>query len=466
MGYRPIGALAWKAAEGLGYEGRSLWILQALSAVAGALAVSFAFVAFRRLSGGSRPAAGGAFFLATTSYFWASCVDAFYIAPAAAFAAAAMAVVANRRPSVGSALTASILTAAAVLVWQANIILVLPFAVGFLARSDRVDLRRRLTCAVTYVVATIAVTGLAYLLVGVVVSHRRSVSSVIDWISNYSGARLPQWGTWEASRFQVAVNSAFESLVPLRSVGGLTGITGRGFTLESVVVAAGLVALLVLFGLAIWVVWSFATPRSWLSTFGWLAIGYLSFMPFIVWWDPFEPKWFVVPNLFLAGLVAGALGLPGVGRAVRSVAFTCIGVVALSTLVVVIWPQHTTESARQRRAACVAEHMERRDVFIATDWKWNAYLTYFYDVRIVSTIGLAPRMADPDRLIEAIRAEVAGVHAAGASAYMVDPSHYSSGYLRWLESQTGLTGSMLESLGGEQAFVCDGVALLRLEDRR
>lgn len=36
----------------------------------------------------------------------------------------------------------------------------------------------------------------------------------------------------------------------------------------------------------------------------WIGATYALFLPFIIWWDPYEPKWFVVPNLFLATTIA------------------------------------------------------------------------------------------------------------------------------------------------------------------
>lgn len=463
MAYRPLGRVLWAAAVELGFDGGSLPILQLLSALSGVLAVTLAFVAFRSVARHTGSAAIGAAFLATSCYFWASSVDAFYMPLAAALAAAALAVAVARPPTAPTVAAASVLTAAAILVWQANLFLVVPIGVCFLAASARERVAAGLVRSVSYALLTLVLTAASYVAVAVAVFDRRTPAAVLDWFSNYAGARLPQWGTWGLERIVDAARSGVDSLVALRTVGGARRLFEPETTGVSVLLAAALASLVVLVGASGRAVLKARDDRPQrLGAVLWLGLGYASFLPFLIWWDPFEPRWFVVPNLFLAGAVAVALGGAGAGRRWRLTAAACVAVIALSTFTVAILPQHTETSLRQRRAACVADHLGDGDVFIATDWRWNAYLTYFHGVRVVSTIGLAPRLEGPAAVVDRVRSTVARARAAGANAYMVDPGFYPRWHMVWLEAQTGLTRQALESLGGEPAFECEGVPLLVL----
>ena len=79
MLYRPLGLFAGRALHLAGYSGNSLPVLQAINAVAGALGVGFAFLAFRGLSANRTAALMGAGFLGTSFPYWVSATDVFYI---------------------------------------------------------------------------------------------------------------------------------------------------------------------------------------------------------------------------------------------------------------------------------------------------------------------------------------------------------------------------------------------------
>ena len=77
MLFRPLGLLAWRALHLAGYTGNSLHVLQAISAVAGAFGIGFAFLAFRGLSESRASAYAGTAFLATSFTYWVSATDVF-----------------------------------------------------------------------------------------------------------------------------------------------------------------------------------------------------------------------------------------------------------------------------------------------------------------------------------------------------------------------------------------------------
>jgi hypothetical protein len=119
----------------------------------------------------------------------------------------------------------------------------------------------------------------------------------------------------------------------------------------------------------------------------WLLAAYVGLVVFVIWWDPFEPKWFVVPNLFVAVTLAMAWGRSPRPSLTYWLVAPSVVLMALATFVTTVWPNHAREPAVVRQATCIGEHLSGQDVFIAIDWKWNAYLHYLHDCRVVSLLG-------------------------------------------------------------------------------
>jgi hypothetical protein len=463
MLYRPLGWSVWHVMRGLGYWGRSLVILQVISALAGAAAVAAAFVVYQALAGHWAPGMLAAFVLATSSYFWGSSIDAFYIGPAAAFAATAMAVVTVRAGRRGTATTAGALVALSILVWQASVFLLPSIAAAVvLCGGGRTPRRRAIDVAVFFGMAGLLVTAV-YVAVGAVVFRQDSPASLLEWVFRYGGAQIPQWGAWGLDRVPSVLDSALSSIVPLKEVGGIEGVLRLGVGPTTVLPLIGLAAGLVLAVVVGWSMVRCGGLRALAIRHGWLVIGYAVFLPFLVWWDPFEPKWFVVPNLFLAGALSVGLGSVLRFRALLVVAVLSTLVLASCTFATVIWPRKTELSSRQLGASCVAEHLGPDDVYLALDWKWDGYLRYEHNIRVVSVIGLASRAPSPESLRAMLQSEVARATAGGGHAFSVDPASYPRGQRMWLQRQTGLDAGDLECFVGEPAFECNGKTILRLE---
>ena len=89
--YRPLGLLVQDLLAAVGVPVRSIFVLQAITAVSAAAGVAFAYLFFKKLAGSRMVAAAGALWLGTTWAYWAYSTDAIYIPVAAMFAGAALA---------------------------------------------------------------------------------------------------------------------------------------------------------------------------------------------------------------------------------------------------------------------------------------------------------------------------------------------------------------------------------------
>ncbi|HEY7160983.1 MAG TPA: hypothetical protein VH815_06965, partial [Acidobacteriota bacterium] len=73
---RPIANVAWKIFKAAGYGGRSVYVLQLLNVLYGAIGVAIGFVAFRKLGASSWAALAGTILLGTSYIFWYESTDA------------------------------------------------------------------------------------------------------------------------------------------------------------------------------------------------------------------------------------------------------------------------------------------------------------------------------------------------------------------------------------------------------
>jgi hypothetical protein len=183
-------------------------------------------------------------------------------------------------------------------------------------------------------------------------------------------------------------------------------------------------------------------------------VAYFVFLPVITWWDPFEPKWFIVPNLFLAGFFATALEpwlrtRLGSGVVLGSVLF-----IAATNFITTIRPRHQFVGQDRLIAECVAQNMHPNDLLIAAEWGWPDYLEYLHGRMSLSLIGNAA----------SVDGELARVHRTGGKAFMLDPETYSDAHLSWLQSQSGVSRKDLIRLADAPAFSCYGRRIFSLRE--
>lgn len=466
MLYRPVGYglyLLWQQA---GSAGRSLEVLQILTAVCGALGLALAFLAYTGLTRRPLSALLGVALLGTSWAYWTFSTDIYYVTLAACCVAAALALFVQPRLTLRTVALMGVLCAAAVLTWQANVFLVPALALGLLWLRRELTLQARTTLCLVLVASSGLVTALVYGAVGVFAYGYQDPAGIFLWMFRY-GAPLPMWGQLSPERPLLAAQSGVASLIPLWEGLGLRDLLAGSPQIEKLPLLLALLALLALLG---WTALFSARPvlasHSALHWSLWLLSGYAMYLPFIVWWDPFEPKWFVVPNLFLVGALTLLWDNSQRYRPTVAAVAASIGVIAAANFSGTIWPRHTQASPYLAKAACVAGHLDGQDLLIATDWNWAGYVRYFYGKTTLSTLNLSTKSSTTEELMEQLDQAIRTTRDAGGVTYMVDPAGYSAEHLQWLAAQTGIDSAQLQRFELYPAFQCSQVLIARVNGLR
>lgn len=468
MLYGVIGRLIYAAAQSIGYTGTSGPILKVMTALAGAATIGVALLAFRRLSDTPAIAVLASVFLAASWSQWSFSTDIHYVPLAAAFCASALfAVLRSPRP-VAAAVT-GLLCALAILTWQACVFLMPVLALGPLILHKSHPLRERMIAALIIACISAMTLSLLYLAVALFVHNYRSPSEIIGWLTNYGGTRLPVWGKWSPDRFMPAGISAIASIIPLWSGLGLRDLLRGSLRVDKLPALLSLLGLLMLAGTSIWRV--SRGSQSLNTKYGliiWLIAAYAIFLPFIVWWDPFEPKWFVVPNLFLASALAAIWGSRETSRITMVLFGTSVVLIGFGTLQATIWPRAVTPNPSIEKAACVARHMDSTDLLLETDWSWGGYVSYFYGRDTVSLIDLSGRAQSADALLATLTMMVRERQEAGGRVFIEDIDSYPLSQQEWLATHAGLSLAAFDSFDQQPAFRCNGCTIeqLILKDTR
>ncbi len=439
--YRPLGLASYKAMRFFGYTGSLLDLFQWLDVLLGSLGIGFAYLAFESGVKHKESAVAAAIWLTTSFSYWYFSSDAGYIILAASFAALGL-VFAVRYDRIMTAIAAGGCVALAILTWEGAVFLV-PVFVVILGR-------RNAKFAVSFTLACGVIAGLAYAFVGIAVAGVRNVTEFGRWLLQYgSGPTLPMWGVLDPSRSVDAVVSAFRSIIPvLLAVDPRAALSGS-IQLGRLAVDAALLCLGLQMVMAIWSIRR--TTESRFSN-GMYALGYASFLPFIVWWDPGEPKWFVVPNLMLSGFLATAWDSANPLHWFRRLLVASLAVIAITNYVTTFRPRHQELGLARRIAQCVSDHTAPSDLILVHEWGWPDYLGYLHRRNTINIINTSiPFKGDRDKFLTWLRGQVAEVGNKGGRTIMPDSAEYSSEHWDWLEAQTQITReSLKDSFSGER----------------
>lgn len=463
MLYRPLGWLFYAQLQGSGV--RAIHVLQVITAVGAAVGLGLAFLYFTRLSNSRLIGFVAAILMGTTWAYWSFSTDVYYITPAAAVVLGTLLWFTDLRISYRSAVVLSLLCTLAVLLWQANVFLVLAFMIAIVWRYRELALKTRLLMSAIVAGVSGGVVVLTYLSIGVIVFGFTSVSDFVTWITRY-GAPLPMWGKLGLDRIPSAANSAVSSIVPLWSGLGLKELSQGKILPDKILVQLSLLALIGLTGWTVFKVWQGRAALSKQFSFNmtlWFGVCYLLFFAFIVWWDPYEPKWSVIPNIFLIAILAQAWGATKRQRFDLPILIGCTAFITLASFGATVLPNKTQAGPYIQRAQCVATNTTERDLVIAADWNWYGYLEYFHQRK--NTFGLidsSARQASKDKALDLARQAITRTQQEGGSVYMMPASAYPADYLTWLNSQTGLTLDDLKKFEGTPAFSCDGTEFQKI----
>jgi 2OG-Fe(II) oxygenase superfamily len=447
MLYRPVGLLAWRALHLAGYSGNSLPVLQAINALAGALGVGLAFLAFRGLSSNRTAALMGAAFLGTSFTYWVSATDVLYITIAGMFAVAGLACVAHAE-SARSMVAAGVLAALSIFTWQGSLFLVPALVFVFPKHL------RTIRCAAVLVCSAGLLTGAVYIVVAFKSLGFIGPRTLWTWFTHYSeNATLPIWGVWQPQRVPIAALSALDSVTAVRLAAGFRELF-RHVQLGRVAVDCSVLAFGALMILA------FAKAR--LNAL-FLIAAYLCFVPFIVWWDPASDKWFLIPNIFLAAFLVRGLA-PWLQHKYWTIGIMgCLLIIAGTNFITTIRPRHFDRGQDRRIAECVAGHMRSLDLFVAAEWGWADYLPYVHGRAAINIINEFARFQNRERTLDGVHAAINETHRESGNVYMADPRSHADTHLQWLEETTGMTFKDLSGLGGTASFMCYGVTINQID---
>ncbi|MBO9326915.1 MAG: hypothetical protein J7463_16605 [Roseiflexus sp.] len=463
MLYGVIGRAAFVAIQSFGYTGASVPILKIITALASSAAVGFSALAFRRLSGNAVVTLLASVLLAVSWSQWVFSTDVQYITLSLAFAAGALAVMVYSTHLFG-VIAAGLLCTLAVLTWQASVFLLPGFALGQLILNVDRPFRIRLVAACCFIITCILSLSLTYLAVAILVHRYGNLSDIFQWLTSYGGARLPIWGRWSFDRLSPAGLSAIASIVPIWSGLGLRDLLRGSFRLEKLPALLSLLGLLGLILLSLWRVlhWDKDSTTRHRSAL-WLLLSYLVFLPFIVWWDPFEPKWFVIPNLFLVSVVAVIWGSGArQGKSTYAALGICVILIGFGNFQTTVWPRAVIPNPNIQKAACVSDKMHPADLFLETDWSWAPYVRYFYGRDTISLIDLSARTEDTNALLRVIETLILERHQLGGRVFIEDLDAYPSSQQEWLVALTGLSPAAFDSFAQQPSFRCAGQTIERL----
>jgi hypothetical protein len=444
--YRLIGYAAYRGLQLTGHSTRAIVVLQVLNALCGALGLGLAYLTYKRATHNRPAALAGTVFIGCSFIYWLFSTDAAYITVAATFANASLAMLLCMNSPAG-AVIAGALTAFSILTWQASIFLVPALAVLLIEIRRDLPMPARVRHVITYVATACLISLLSYTVVAFAQHGAMSVSSLVRWFTTYGeGGTLPMWGKWEAQRILIAAGSAFRSFVPTPlavPLSQLNWTVQRGrIAVDLAIVGFAFLTLL-------------AALKTHLRALGFL-VAYLLFLPFIVWWDPFEPKWFLLPNVFLAGFFAAALAPWLRNRYVSSAILASVFIIAATNFITTIRPRHNDIGPDRRMAQCVAENMHANDLMMAAEWGWPDYLEYLYARKSLSLINNFPAVQDA----------LKEVYGTAGIAYISDPNAYSDDHVAWLQSQSGIGRDDLNRLADAPAFSCYGRTIFSVRTSR
>lgn len=464
---RPIGLVILKILGRWMYINNPAEIFQYVTAFYAAVGLGFAFLASYYLTYNKLIAMIATVLLATAWSNWTFSTDVNYICAGSTTMLIALVLLLYPKLSFRSTLV-GFFYAISILFWQANIFS-LPFFIVTLVWFHRAeDLKNRIRMVVAFLGVLIFMVGFTYILVGVAVCGHTTLIDLITWSMGHGSdvnGRPPMWGKWDLTRVWNAAVSAVGSFVPIWEGLGIRSLLRGEIVRDKILGQISLGAFLIM---GSWSLMQFIrqifdkthqTDRTLCFIFA-----YLSYLPFIIWWDPYEPKWFVIPNIFLI------LGLSTIWNNTRHVNRNPVFVAAVVTLVAVanftstIYTRHLQPNPHLQTAKCFVESTSKLDLFIPTDWDWFDYAIYFYDYE-GELLRLIRSESERWRNLELIEKNILRTQLRGGSVYVIENDYYSSEKQQWLKTELGFDLEIFEQFKQEPAFVCNGIQFMRVVQR-
>jgi hypothetical protein len=461
MLYRPIAYAVRQALAAFGVAVSGVSLLQVLSAIYGALGLGFAFLALERIVGNRSIAFWVSLILGVSWSYWTMSTDVYYLSLSAMFVAAALALFVHAESDAAFAVC-GILVALAILSFQANVFLLPGLSAAILFGKSfpwtHVSVRR---LALLWA-ASAAVVGAVFLTVGNSVYGLTTPLELIHWGSSYTGKALPMWGSWAPARFVAIVETSFKSVLGMEL--WMFESFQRRFNNGQIPGWVPFLGAVALTGVLILAFRAGPSRKSGESRIAaWLLILYFMYIPFFIWWDATEPRWFNLSNIFVAGLVGIIASRWSNWRYFRFALPAILIILGGLNLATSAWPRRFVPSTPLRMAACVAGQMGEKDLFLATEWNWAGYLESLHDRQILSFLAEVARTGDKKAAAQSISEAVRDRQRQGTNVYMIDVTTFPPDYQTWLTGQTGLTQEDLLVFKGAKAFECVYSPFIRLD---
>ncbi len=466
MLFRPIGRLVYDLARLLGYHGNSAVVLQYVTLFFAALGIAGFALLVRRLTSSTRVAYLASFMLATSWSYWAFSTDVYYITPAACSVIWALVLLLTTELSSVNVILVGIVASAAVLLWQANVFILAFLVAGIIWRTRNCTLRSRALLLLLFVGTITLFVGAVYTSAAAATQASLKIDKLVHWMTSYgsdTGGRPAIWGQWSIRRIPSAVQSSVSSFVPLWEGLGLRDLRHGVLRPEKVLGQIALLALCLVLVASVWRAVVAVHRRERLV--GWsvaLLGGYCLFLPFIVWWDPFEPKWFVVANAFIiASLAAIWAGDLRHNRARFPVAIALVALIAFANLTYTVLPRHTQPNLNIELARCLAESTSDKDYFVPTDWNWFGYASYLFNYR-GQIVHLMYGEGSRDSNQASLNAALTIAREMGGHVYIIDPGSYTKDFVQWSEADLALQLPGLNAYLKTPGLRCNNVEFVTL----
>jgi hypothetical protein len=455
--YELIGILGLGIGRLLQWNGRAIHLLQGIVAISGGLTLGFAYLAARRTGSDRIQSFLAVAWLGTTFAFWKWSTDVAYIATAAIFAAAAVAITWHK-VSPWHQVGIGIMAALSVLAWQANIILLPILLAGNWANSAS---RKSWIKLSAFLCLTFVLTlTVAYIFFFYHVGAQDINGMVKRLISHGAGGNLPSWGHWGLERISIAAHTWINSVIGWVSL--TPHIQAHPIRFNTIFPRLAPYALAMFLAVTLW-----AAIKGWKDRVAlYLLFSFVAYLPFVIWWDPWETKWLLIPNVFFALFCARIWSLRRMSAMprIRFLIPIAASVICISNLSMYGVPAHSKLSQDYRIGYCVGKNLGPSDIYIATDWAFGDYMSYTHQRTSIDLISIAvSRQFNKNETFKDIR-KMIGSLPEGGRAFIPDPAILHPNYFKFLKSLTAIDAEELDSqLPGRPAFRCGDRAFREVE---
>jgi hypothetical protein len=460
---RPLGLLFYEITTRLGYNWRSLVILQWISAASGIIGLSLAHIAFHNLARSLRVSCIFALWLGTSWAYWSTATDVSYLIPSAMLLAAIISWLTKSKLSYLDFAGIGLVYSISLLSCQCNVAFMPALLLASLMSCRQTAWRNRLVVMAIVGISSMTPAALVYWSIGTFLYGYTTIQEFLQWTIHYAD-QLPMYGQPTPNSLITLITTDAGSFIPIQSGLGFRRLLHGYIDVINISRTPSIIAICLLYATPI-----YYAMKHWgkfvcyIKRYAWIALGYISYIIFIAWWEPGSVVWFVLPNLLLLAFIAGWLKTVTQSRRIWAMYGTCIAVIAAINFSATIWPNRVEASHAWLSTRCIASHLKYGDLFIQTDWEAANYLEYFYGHQVVSVIYEAAHTHNKEGARRSVEYRMVAANRMGNHVYMKDVMAYPSDHKAWLEQQTGFTIDDFTAWGGDPAFACAGDTYLRIE---